>query len=121
MSDRVVAILFFGAFLLGIGGLFATMPAPVSKEESKNELKIVASNWKFDKEKYEVAVGSTLDVILENKQGIHGIEVEGLDLQLQGDTLSKKVTFDKPGEYKVICIVLCGEGHVTMVSTIVVS
>ena len=118
----IVAVLFFGAFALGVGVLFFQTPpsASVTEEANKNKLMIVAKNWQFDKETYNVPLGATLDVELINQQGVHGIEIDGLDVVLQGDTLTKKVTFDKPGEYKIVCIVLCGEGHVKMVSTIVV-
>lgn len=123
MGRWIVAVLFFGAFALGVGILIAQTPpsAQVAQEEAKNKLQIVANNWEFDQKTYTVQAGSTLQVELLNKQGIHGIEIEGLNISLQGTELTKEVTFDTPGEYKIICIVLCGEGHVEMVSTLVVA
>ncbi len=123
MGRWIVAVLFFGAFALGVGILIAQTPpsAQVAQEEAKNKLQIVANNWEFDQKTYTVQAGSTLQVELLNKQGIHGIEIEGLNISLQGTELTKEVTFDTPGEYKIVCIVLCGEGHVEMVSTLVVA
>jgi cytochrome c oxidase subunit 2 len=123
MGRWIVAVLFFGAFSLGIGILIAQTPpsAEVAQEEAKNKLRIVAKNWEFDQKTYNVQAGSTLQVELINQQGLHGIEIEGLNISLQGTELAKEVTFDTPGEYKIVCIVLCGEGHVEMVSTIVVA
>jgi cytochrome c oxidase subunit 2 len=118
-----VAVVFFGAFALAIGVLLYQIPpsAKETEEANKNTLTIVASNFAFDQSTYEVKAGSTLTVQLVNKQGIHGIEIEGLDVQLQGDALSQEVTFDQPGTYTIKCIVLCGEGHTEMVATVVVA
>jgi cytochrome c oxidase subunit 2 len=118
-----VAVVFFGAFVFAIGVLLFQIPpsAKETEEANKNTLTIAASNFAFDKSTYEVKAGSTLNVQLVNKQGIHGIEIDGLDVQLQGDKLSQTVTFDQPGTYTIKCIVLCGEGHTEMVATVVVA
>jgi cytochrome c oxidase subunit 2 len=123
MYKWIVSVLFFGAFAMGIIILFSETPTPPSKEElaaEANTIKIVATNWKFDQEEYKVKAGTTMTVELVNQQGIHGIAIEGLGIELKDDQLKQEVTFDKPGEYKIICNVLCGTGHLDMVSKIVV-
>jgi len=123
MHKWIMAVLFFGAAVLGLVVLFNDLPKPPSEEElaaEANTLKIVASNWEFDQAEYVVAAGSTMTVELENGQGLHGISIEGLGIELQGAHLSQEVTFSEPGEYEIRCIILCGEGHAEMVSKIVV-
>jgi cytochrome c oxidase subunit 2 len=123
MYKWVVSVLFFGAFALGVGVLFSEMPQPPSEEElaaEANTVEIIASNWKFDQPEYTVEAGSTMTLQLVNEQGLHGIAIEGLGIELQGANLEKEVTFDKPGEYNIVCTVLCGQGHAEMISKLIV-
>ncbi len=123
MYKWIVAVLFFGACALGVGVLIAEMPQPPSEEElaaEANTLKIVATNWQFDQEEYVVEAGTTKMIELVNQQGLHGISISGLGIDLQGANLSQEVTFDKPGEYDIHCIVLCGQGHADMVAKLIV-
>lgn len=124
MHKWIVSVLFFGACVLGIGVLLAKMPAPPSAEDlaaEANSLTISATNWQFDQAEYTVPLGSTMTVRLDNAQGLHGIAIDGLGIELQGATLEQEVTFDQPGEYKIVCTVLCGQGHGDMVSTLIVA
>ncbi|TLS53014.1 hypothetical protein FE782_06490 [Paenibacillus antri] len=124
MYKWIMAVLFFGAAALGVGILFSELPQPPSEEElaaAENTLEIVASNWDFDKDEYVVEAGSTMTLALNNKQGLHGISVSGLGIELQGASLSQEVTFGEAGEvYEINCIVLCGQGHAEMTAKIVV-
>lgn len=124
MHKWIVAVLFYGAAALGIIVLLNQAPQPPSEEElaaQANTLEIVASNWDFDQDVYTVEAGSTMTVKLVNKQGVHGINISGLGIDLQNTHLSQEVTFGEAGEeYEVTCIVLCGEGHAEMKAKIVV-
>jgi len=124
MHKWIMAVLFFGAAALGVGILFSELPQPPSEEElaaAENTLEIVASNWEFDQAEYVVEAGSTMTVALKNDQGLHGIAISGLGIELQGAALSQEVTFGEAGEvYEVSCIILCGQGHAEMKAKIVV-
>jgi len=124
MHKWILAVLFFGAAALGVGILFNELPQPPSEEElaaAENTLEIVAHNWEFDKPEYVVEAGKTMTLALKNEQGLHGISVSGLGVELQGANLSQEVTFGEAGEvYEITCIVLCGEGHAEMTAKIVV-
>ncbi|MGP4081781.1 cytochrome C oxidase subunit II [Pseudalkalibacillus sp. R45] len=76
-----------------------------------------ATNYEFDKEVYKVAAGEvTID--LKSSEGYHGITVEGTDIKIDGEG-SASANF-KPGEYKIICSIPCGEGHHEMTAMLVV-
>ncbi len=84
-----------------------------------NEIRFLASDFKFDQDVYRVSLGETKKLSMRNVQGRHGIEIVGLDITLvQGDTV--EYTFDTPGEYDVICNIACGIGHAEMVSKLIV-
>jgi heme/copper-type cytochrome/quinol oxidase subunit 2 len=78
---------------------------------------INASNWEFDKAEYKVAAGD-VTVNLKNAEGYHGITIEGTKMKIDGEGNAKANL--KPGTYKIICSVPCGEGHQEMSAMLVV-
>ncbi|MEF3306177.1 cupredoxin domain-containing protein [Paenibacillus sp. GYB003] len=96
------------------GGSAAPASAPAT-----GELKITATNWKFDKTEYRVKQGETLKVTLDSKEGAHGIKIDKLGVDV-GTNQSKDVTFDKKGEYTIICSIPCGAGHAKMTAKLIV-
>jgi cytochrome c oxidase subunit 2 len=90
--------------------------APASGE---NVVNIEASNWKFNQEKYEVKAGSPVTINFKSTEGVHGISIEGLDVDIEREG-SKTITPDKPGEYKIVCNIMCGPDHGKMTATLVV-
>lgn len=87
--------------------------------DPNNEVNIVASNFEFDKDVYAVKAGEEVKVSLTNDEGMHGIIIEGLDVTIDGEG-EATFTPTEPGEYKILCSIMCGEGHGEMVSTLVV-
>jgi cytochrome c oxidase subunit II len=87
--------------------------------DANNEVNIVASNFEFDKDVYTVKAGEEVKVSLTNDQGMHGITIEGMDVSIEGEG-EATFTPTEPGEYKIFCSIMCGEGHAEMVSTLVV-
>lgn len=126
MYKWIMTALLIVASITGIVVLFndisdrAELRAAEEAEASKPQLRISASNWKFDKPVYEVEAGSTLPVTLRNAEGVHAIEIVGYDVVLDPNNLSAEVTFDKPGEYEIRCVLACGPGHDDMVSKLIV-
>ncbi|GIQ69426.1 hypothetical protein DUZ99_16830 [Xylanibacillus composti] len=89
------------------------------EEVGENELRFVLSNFEFDQQEYHVKLGETMNVSMRNKEGIHGVAIEGYDIDIHaGDSV--EVTFDKPGTFELVCSVMCGLGHAEMVATLVV-
>lgn len=87
---------------------------------ASSELKLVASNYKFDQAEYKVKKGQDIKVTLENKEGLHGVEIKGLNVKLDGSNLTKTFKADKEGTYEIICSVPCGSGHINMKTKLVV-
>lgn len=124
MHKWLMFVLFIGACVFGVLAMTFGPMAPQAEEEEvqvdENELRIVATSFSFDKEEYHVEKGTTMKVSMRNVKGIHGIEIVGTDVRLEGDKLSQDYTFNEPGTYEIHCIVLCGTGHLDMVSKLVV-
>jgi cytochrome c oxidase subunit 2 len=83
------------------------------------EVKIVATNYEFDQPEYTVAKGETVNFVLENAKGMHGIEIKGLGVKIDGAG-NQVITVDKAGEYDIICNIPCGPGHLQMKSKLIV-
>lgn len=88
-------------------------------ETVNNELDITAINFAFDKEEYTVNANEEVKISLANEEGVHGIAIEGLDVEIAGD---EEATFTptEPGEYTIYCSIPCGAGHEDMKSTLIV-
>ncbi|TVY09476.1 cupredoxin domain-containing protein [Paenibacillus cremeus] len=84
------------------------------------ELKLQAKNFEFDQKEYKVKKGQTVNVALENKEGLHGVEIKGLNVKLDNNTKTASFKADKAGTYDIICTVPCGAGHINMKSKLIV-
>lgn len=121
MKKIVMALLFSLILVLAAcgGDDNASSDNNSSSETNGNTVDIVATNFAFDKEEYVVKAGEEVTVALINDQGHHGITIEGLDVNIEGEG-EATFTPTEPGEYKIICSIMCGEGHGDMVSTLIV-
>ncbi|WEK53192.1 MAG: cupredoxin domain-containing protein [Candidatus Cohnella colombiensis] len=88
--------------------------------EGQELLKITATNFSFDSNEYHVKAGTNYKIKFVNKLGNHGVEFEGLSLELDGKNPESEFTFDTPGTYEIRCSIMCGTGHNDMVAKIVV-
>lgn len=126
MQKWIMFVLFIAASLLGVYLLTFGLPAkPVDESASLPEgmtlMKVEASNdFVFDQEVYTVKVGDKVRLKLQNKSGIHGLEIADLGVNLQGDHLEQDIEFTEPGEYEIHCSVACGVGHANMKAKLVV-
>lgn len=84
------------------------------------DVKLVAKNFEFDQKEYKVKKGQTVNISLENKEGIHGIEIKGLKVKLDNNAKTATFNADKEGSYDIICTIPCGAGHVNMKAKLIV-
>ena len=80
-------------------------------------------NYAFSPRKFEVRQGETIEFTLDSIDILHSFTVEELDIDWhlnKDDMLTEQFTFDRPGEYRLICII---PGHevLGMRGTIVVA
>lgn len=87
------------------------------------EAVIVALMFGFDPGTIEVPAGSTVDFIMTSKDVVHGFQIVGTNVNLMvvpGEVTHYSYTFDKPGEYLVICNEYCGSYHEIMQARVIV-
>jgi cytochrome c oxidase subunit 2 len=69
----------------------------------------------------EVPYGAKVKIIATTKDVVHGFEVAGsnINMMLEPGYISEHITtFDKTGEYLIVCNEYCGVGHHMMSSKI---
>jgi cytochrome c oxidase subunit II len=129
---------FFGAVLVSAAKYNVDVPTcvtslPPFKEskiiESKNkkiEVHALAKMWLFDMGdtnpgELRVPVGAEVNLFVASGDVVHGLHIEGKNVNLMavpGAVNNIKVTFDKVGEYPVICHEYCGVQHQAMAGVI---
>ncbi|MFC0478034.1 cytochrome c oxidase subunit II [Robertmurraya beringensis] len=96
----------------------------LKKVEGKDwdyELVYVAQAFAYTPGEIEVPLGAKVKVIATTKDVIHGFQVAGtnINMMLEPGYISEYVTtFDKAGEYLILCNEYCGSGHHMMTSKI---
>ena len=89
------------------------------ESEVNNDFKVTATNWAFDQDEYTVKAGEEVKITLVNEEGMHGLAIDGLDVNIDGEG-EATFTPEEPGEYKIYCSIPCGQGHSDMMSTLIV-
>ncbi|XID95524.1 cytochrome C oxidase subunit II [Paenibacillaceae bacterium WGS1546] len=118
MSALVTIACAMGVYLLATG--LPERPQEEKLAEGQQMLNIKATNFAFDKAEYRVEAGTSYRVKFANTLGVHGVEFKGLGIELDRDNPEIDVVFDTPGEYELICSIMCGQGHNDMVSVLIV-
>ncbi|HSR48729.1 MAG TPA: cupredoxin domain-containing protein, partial [Anaerolineales bacterium] len=75
---------------------------------------IEAGAFAFSPARLEVAEGDTVSLTLRSTDYVHGLHLEGYDLELvadPGQTASVTFTADRPGIFRFRCSVPCGSLH----------
>jgi cytochrome c oxidase subunit II len=125
MYKWILSILIIVAIVLGGGVLYQTISnrvaaAQQAKADVGTTLKISAKNFAFDQATYTVKKGDKLTVKFLMTEGVHEMQIDGYNVHLTKANNSQQVTFDKPGEYVIKCVLPCGVGHDQMHSKLIV-
>lgn len=116
----LAAVMMLGGVLTACGGGGGEQQSAPAVEPNGNtvDLAIEGANFQFDQAEYRVKSGDTVNVSYTDAEGMHGIEIAGTDVKLKnGDTASFVA---QPGEYDIICTIMCGSGHAQMRSKLIV-
>ncbi|MGG4107571.1 cupredoxin domain-containing protein [Paenibacillus lautus] len=103
----------------GGGGSSSDESSSSGGSDGVKEIKVTASNFKFEPTEIKVKKGEKVKITLENQDGNHGLAIPdfNVDLQQPGST---EFTADQVGEHEFHCSVMCGAGHSDMKGTLIV-
>lgn len=121
LSTLITIACAMGVYLLATGLPEKPKDEASDLKEGQELLKIKATNFNFDEEEYHVKAGTNYKVTFANTLGTHGVEIVGLDdIELDNETSELEYTFTTPGTYEIRCSIMCGQGHSTMISKLIV-
>jgi cytochrome c oxidase subunit 2 len=123
--------LFWLAIIAGIIITGVTLlPWPHSATAHNSDVKVVqavASQWQWELSEQQFQTGQAIEFQVSSKDVNHGFAIYDSTMtmltQVQampGYTNSLHYTFDKPGEYKILCMEYCGVAHHNMIATLTV-
>ncbi|WP_274363363.1 cytochrome c oxidase subunit II [Paenibacillus thermotolerans] len=98
-------------------------PVLVKVGDNKYEANMIAYAFGYTPAKMEVPAGATIHFNVTSPDVVHGFEIPRTNVNfmvIPGEVNTVSYTFDKPGEYLVLCNEYCGIGHEYMFTTIVV-
>ncbi len=132
-SAVAVSNLAFGIRLPGVETLVAPVGAPSEATASqpwvrelgpgRYEVNLVAQVWSYAPAEIRVPKGAQVTFYLHSRDLVHGFLLEGTNVNMMvvpGRTGKVTHTFQKAGEYKIICNEYCGTGHHFMQGRVIV-
>lgn len=93
----------------------------VEGKEWDYELVFIAEAFAYTPNAVQVPYGAKVKIIATTRDVMHGFQVAGtnINMMLEPGYMSELVTtFDKTGEFLIICNEYCGTGHTLMMSKI---
>lgn len=78
-----------------------------------------ASSSGYDMTEIKVKKGDTVQITLENTQGMHSLKIKGYNKEVRG---GKTITFtaDQAGTFEYSCNISCGKNHKQMKGVLIV-
>lgn len=118
MKSRAVLFLALGAL---VAAVISLLPTSVEAIDSEVIVPIEASQYAYEPSVIEVQLGQRVVLELSSSDVVHGIYLDGYDLQVAADpgqTARLSFVADQPGSFRLRCSVTCGPLHPFMVGQI---
>ncbi|MNR32688.1 cytochrome c oxidase subunit 2 [compost metagenome] len=99
----------------------AASPAATTQAAAGGQQVVLkATNFQFDKTEYRIKKGESVTITLDNSQGIHGASIKEFGINLNNGNKTVTFTPDKTGSFPITCSIMCGSGHASMKTTLIV-
>ncbi len=92
-------------------------------QDVDKQIDVMAYQWYWELSESSVKVGESVVFNVRSADVTHGLGIYDEDMRLIAQTQAMpdysnhlKVTFDKPGKYKLLCMEYCGLAHHKMIS-----
>lgn len=91
--------------------------------DNEYEAVMVAFAFGYNPNKIEVPAGAKVTFVSTSKDVVHGFEIPGTNVNMMvvpGNVNRVTQTFNKPGEYLILCNEYCGAAHQMMMAKVIV-
>lgn len=95
----------------------------VQRGEHQFEVQMVSRMWNFEPQEVVLPPGSEVTLYLSSADVVHGMQILGTNVNLMaipGTVNLATVTFDREGEFPVVCHEYCGAKHQSMAGKFVI-
>jgi cytochrome c oxidase subunit II len=95
----------------------------IQRGEKDFEVHLLARMWAFEPAEVALPPGAHATIYLSSGDVTHGMHIVGTNVNLMavpGAVNVAEVTFERPGEYRVVCHEFCGRGHQMMAGKFVI-
>lgn len=117
----------FAGIVITVSTLLPWPHAGGSIRQADRLVQAVASQWQWELSEQQFRAGETVHFQVTSKDVNHGFALYNADMVMLGQvqampgyTNSLYFTFDKPGDYKVLCLEYCGVAHHNMIAKLTV-
>lgn len=100
-----------------------TQPGLRQTGPNEYEAAIVAQVWNWNPRELHVPAGSKVSFVIASRDVTHGFLIDGTTVNvmvLPGQVSRATYTFERPGEYLIVCQEYCGSGHHLMSGRVIV-
>jgi cytochrome c oxidase subunit 2 len=108
------------AVVLGGG----TAPRSHAQPAEPRVVDVTVRRFAFEPAQIDAVVGERLRLAIRSADGVHGVEIEGMNVEREvprgGKTVSIDITPAKAGRFPILCSEYCGDGHEDMKGLLVV-
>lgn len=105
----------WGIVPLAMAGLLVSAPRPAPARDGETVTIVVeAGAFAFSPARLTVDQGDTVTLVLRSTDYVHGLHLEGYDIDLVADPgrpASRTFIADRPGIFRIRCSVPCGPLH----------
>ena len=126
MRTKMICLVFASLMVISACGskdspkiITPTQTSSTTVPADSKEIIIKASNYTFDTTEIHVKQGEKIKLTLENVEGIHGLQIKDLNVDIKGNKSAEFIA-DKKGTFEFICSISCGEGHMGMKGLLIV-
>ena len=93
----------------------------IERGANRYEIHMVAKMWTFDPQEITLPTGAVADIFLSTPDVTHGMLITGTNVNLMavpGAVNYARVSFQREGDYQVLCNEYCGVAHHNMAGVI---
>ena len=98
-------------------------PGVVETGHLAYEVRMIARTWSFEPAEIRVPVGAEVTFLVASRDVVHGMLIDEPNINVMlvpGEVARVTATFDKAGEFPIICHEYCGVAHQTMWARVIV-
>ncbi len=106
------------------GAAISSAPQDPATASAPRVVEVTAKRFTFQPSKVEVKEGERIRLVVKSADGVHGLQIKKFKVNKLiprgGEAVNIDFVASAPGTFEILCSEECGDGHESMVGTLVV-